>query len=306
MYWASLRMLAIISLLALFAGCGQNSNLKSRVVAPPLAKGIAFDVSYLHIYSAEGIHCENHSHYVLDVDTLPNAPRANLVLTTDRLKYDSGELQQMLAYVGAVYGLVDLPLSQPPSTLSWVPGGVKVYLPAAELTGCYGEMEVTNVGKNTIQIRSMDVRLTAVPQQNRRRQYRLIDLCSLVPKSITCPPEGAGGTPLVYNFQLSPANKGAVFSAQTLNGDGQVQNGLETTLNPNDTVFVYAAFNSSPDNLIYSVVPDLVFDTPDGQQTVALPQLASTLYFADDSQFSCYSLQRDTFVQVPKDKYFCI
>jgi hypothetical protein len=51
-------------------------------------------------------------------------------------------------------------------------------------------------------------------------------------------------------------------------------------------------------NLTYNVVPELILSTSGGQRTVEAPPLAGTLTYAKDDQFSCYSLQGNTFVKV--------
>ncbi len=307
------KALIVISLIVLLASCGQSNQLKSNVAiaaTPQPTQGISFDVANLHIYSALGFHCMHHLPFPLNLDSRPNYPDGNLVLATDHLTYDSAELQQMTTYLATLFDLTNLPLTAPPNTLQWVSGStLGDNKSAVAISGCYGEMDVTNIGKTTIQIRSMNVRLTAIPRQN-TYQYRLIDDCSLLPRQVPCQLGGtAGGTPGLYYFQLSKGNIGQVYSSQNQVLFGQSPLG-EITLNPSDSTEIYASFDSSPDNLIYTILPELVLDTPAGQKAIALPKLAGMLYFANTSQFSCYSLRGDTFFllndKAIPDSSFCI
>jgi len=72
------------------------------------------------------------------------------------------------------------------------------------------------------------------------------------------------------------------------------------TLDPGGVVFVNFSFVSPeiPKNVIYRVRPKLTLDVVNEEQSIELPQLDSILAFADTSQFSCYTLQGDTFTQL--------
>src|SRR5436305_1053662 len=98
------NILIAISLIVLFVSCGNNGNSTPGTTSfTPTEKSndsgkqeITFRVGNLLIRST-GIHCEIHEPLRLPSDG------GNLVLTTDRLKYDSAELQQMQAYAQAYY-----------------------------------------------------------------------------------------------------------------------------------------------------------------------------------------------------------
>ncbi len=105
----------------------------------------------------------------------------------------------------------------------------------------------------------------------------------------------------MFDFsRLKVAPSGTMFMPEQDINDPQHQSGSDIILNPtaSDTLPVIFYFTSL-DNRVYSLTPELLLDTSNGaQQTVMLPQLATRLYFANPSQFSCYTLQGDTFVQV--------
>jgi hypothetical protein len=304
------RILVTIPLLFVLVACGNNSNSpsgatssqeknNSGVPSSQALKPIDFNIANMHVHSGIEINCAYGNYY----------PTANLVLATDRLTYDSSELQQMQTYVVAINSGHP---SSIPSTLKYAQGAGTMANNSPNNfrngTGCYGAMELTNLGKDVIQIQSVNMRLTAVPQKTNSYQYRMIDLCSLIGNSnLPCGPSGAGATPpAVYPFQLKAASKGTTFTSQNAG-----QAGPNVVLNPNASYVLPVFFYfSSLDKLTYSLTPELVLVSSNNvPQIVALPQLAATLYFADPNQFSCYTLRGDTFVQYkgPDDSnHYCV
>lgn len=309
------KVLVAILLLSMLVACGKATSSPSGATfsqqKPDLSiptsasrKRIDFTIANINIYSGIGINCLN---YGTTNKNDPDSLTANLVLATDRLTYDTSELQQMRTYAAAIYSGHPATI---PSTLKLVQGTMASNSPFFTFTnlvggGCYGEMELTNLGKDVILIRSVNMHLTAVPQKTSRFQYRMIDICSLIGNSGTgCPPGAGGGAPVIDSFLLKAAPSGTLFTPQVQSiYDPQDQSGSDIILNPNAqyTVPVLFYFTSS-DKLVYSLTPELLLDTPNNPlQAVALPQLATTLYFADHNQFSCYTLQGDTFVQYKED-----
>jgi len=220
----------------------------------------------------------------------------------------------MEAYATALDGMTSqypTPAPQaPPSMLSWIPGTIVGDVDMRTLigAGCFGEMELTNTGKNSILIRSINMQLTAKPVRTSPSfQYRMINLCALLTgdERNSCPPQAAGSGPLFEFFRLKAAPSGTVFTPKQEINDSEYQSGSDIVLHPNDPYALPVLFYfMSLDNLVYSLTPELLLDTPNGaQQAVALPQLATTLYFANPSQFSCYTLQGDTFVKGSMDRY---
>lgn len=298
-------------LILLLVGCGGSPPVKPRVSPSSpnnnTGQAIAFEIAHMHIYSHAGIQCYAYDYFqgsffpVGDASTLPHG---NLVLASDRTKYDSGEVQQMRTYVTAYSSGEALPTL--PSAFSWVPGGL----------GCDLDLQLTNTGDATIQLRSMDLRLLNDPIPN-NRLYRLIEICSFLPNDAGCPGLAGGGAGNFY-FQLSTGNvkAGKVFTPQNPFG-ANVPFGVnegEQTIPKNNNLFIHVNIvsggpfeeqptpsPSTPNNLIYSILPELVLDTPSGQQIVALPALSSTLYFSSSTQFSCYALQGSTIVPNTKE-----
>lgn len=311
------RLLAVISLLILLTGCSNNGSSPSSVTStrpssitptrpspitptssssitptsapnlvPPLnASGsVTMDIAGLSIYSADGIQCP------LGLGRV--SPSDYLVLATDRLSYDSGELQQMETYVAnAVYS--DQSYSMPPPTaLQWVPGG----------TFCNIDLQITNTGDSAIQIVSAGVKLQQDAQPN-NYQYRLIDACSLV-RTSSC-----RNVPYILphcraKVQLNSGSAGAVFdNTFTMSYQGPSssldQQCPAVLLQPKGTVILSIDLSSSSAAGIFSIVPELKLSNQ--TDPLQLDQMATTITFSDASQFTCYGLQGDTFIQVDQN-----
>lgn len=273
---------------------------------------VSFEVAGLHIEASRGIQCP------LDYSPVPTA---NLVLATEQQTYTTEEVQQIMAYLKHHLG----PWGEvPPPTLCWVTGGSMQPIPGTGLMGyphnypCGTVLELTNTGKIPVQIPRVDVRLVNNLQQN-NYQYLLIDRCSVIPHLLegdSCTPQqgggGGGGNCIIYsaNLLLGSGSTDAVFidtptSFYATDQFRQTDCG-ELTLAPGTLVILRISFSLTPDtpnNLIYTIVPELTLDTSSGRQVYALTQLASTLAFADASQFSCYKLQGTTFIIETKPEY---
>jgi len=304
MYQKFFKVLLITLLVILLTSCGPGTSRSTRshvsgtstTASSPQASPIAFDIAGLHVQSDYGIECYNH-----EANWFPTE-RANLVLADNHpLQYDAPELQQMSKFATAYYNGTLYHPGEPypslPSTLRYSWGGTKLFLSNLGWIGCFEEIALTNISKDTFEIQSMNVRLTAAPQPN-NEQYRLIDICSLLPsppmQQAGCPLMKGGGALSYYYFQLNPANVNHIFSPQSREDP---PNNLSSVLSPNDTEVIDLVFDSSTSSFIYPIMPELTIGTSNGLQHIALPQLAGNLSFADRSQFSCYTLQGNTFVK---------
>lgn len=217
-----------------------------------------------------------------------------LILSSDRLTYSDSEIQQMKAWLAS--RSFDTTLSQPPSTLQWVSG---------TLTGtqCEVVLAVTNIATTTIQISQINMRLTRDAQQN-HAHYPLINTCSLwiTPHDVQSPTLGCvpgGGGPFVYyfNYALSPSKANTVFPGHV---DALPGYSPLPTLNPGDVVALDLFFSSQSiaDGFIYTIIPEMVLNLGNTEDRVSLQQLSTTIAFANADQFTCYSLQGNTFVPV--------
>ncbi|HEY6540343.1 MAG TPA: hypothetical protein VIZ18_05370 [Ktedonobacteraceae bacterium] len=316
------KVLITISLLLLLVGCGNDVNLIKKATPSqqvtlstiPQSRpvhSIDFDIAHIHVHSGEGIVCLNYP----TINTVnPFVLHANLVLTQNRLSYDPTEIQQMRAYAASVYG-IPFPKSPPlgpPSTLNWIQGTIVGDVDGRSFasnllgTGCFGEMELTYTGENSVLIQSIKMQLTAMPvKTDPSYKYRMIDICSLLigtEAGGACPPM-AGGSSSVFDFiRLRSVPSGSVFIADQQINDPEFQSGSDIILKANSqfalpVIFYFTSLN----NLVYALEPLLVLQTSNGtQQTVPLPQLATTLYFANLNQFPCYTLKGNTFVELTK------
>jgi hypothetical protein len=299
--------LVVLLLLVLFTGCGtqgQRANTASPASTAisnsptsdpslrltPNKNGIAIDLSGLHIDASKGVQCPDNS------GPLGGVTSGNiLVLATDRLTYNANELQQMRDYVESAGSPTPNPM---PDTLHWVLGGPTdtghvVYidgLAGGYIDNCGVELGLTNTSQNAIQIANVGVQLAGDTQQN-NYHYRLIDMCTITPY---CRSGGGPGDCSQYSatIKLDTGPINAVFSAIPAGSDSSCG---ELTLNPKEektlSVYIYSA-----QNLIYSVVPQLVLTTGSGPNTLTLTDLTSTLAFANGSQYTCYALRGDIFV----------
>ena len=314
------KVMMVLVLLALLSGCGtQNQPSNSSNPSPvsttsnsPTSNsvnilsinktGVSIDEAGLHIDASNGFQCPSGAMVTGTADNpgslVFEEAGNNLVLATSRLTYDSNELQQIQDYVQATTR-GDLNSVQIPDTLQWVLGGPIDTGRALNVSGttsvfaydCSLQLQITNTSQNLIQIASASVQLAANTQQN-NYSYRLIDVCSFSKDQCMF---GGGPSPCIYSatIKLGTGLTNAVFSAP-VGSSGDSSCG-ELTLQPKDakdlTIYIY-----SPQNLIYSAVPQLVVDTSSGPNTLTLSELTSKLAFANGNQFTCYGLQGDTFV----------
>jgi len=253
---------------------GTNLPSAQSSSPPPLniGKTIVFDLAGLLHIEFNPITCspEGHTNVV--------------VLASNRLEYDSGEIQQMNTYLGQISP------PAPPATLIETSGAFVGEPTASAQAGCSVNLQVTNIGNSAIQITGVDVRLQSDAQLN-QYQYRLIDLCSVNRNVCSIRPPHHLGVTFPYYFNLSMAKANTVFS-------GQLQ-GNQPLLDPGQVAFIRLYFSSS-ENLIYSVAPEITVSLVNQQTTYTLSQLTSTLAFANPGQFSCYQLQSNgnTFAQI--------
>jgi hypothetical protein len=289
-----------------------------RATPPPIDEqnDIYFQVDGLDIDAGQGIQCprvpivpaSSIPYTIYSPHLIPQwmAPDNELVLATNQLSYQSSQVQEMKHFAQVFYDEFNDAL--PPPELMWVPGASLAQTSA----GCSVPLGITNTTSQSIEISQAGITLSAAPAQN-PYQYRLINICSLLPAASLKPGQscvigaGQGGGPgdcsaYAATIQLSNQRAETVFS-QPLTGVLVDQDGFcpEMTLGPGETLFLWLFLTSGgqPANLIYSVVPQLTLDMPGGPKTLQLSQLATSLVFAEPSQFSCYTLQGQTFVQAP-------
>lgn len=299
---ANALVLVLALLSVLLSACGSTTSTKTSTTPPPGAAAVTSTLGRTFGMTAAPLHVELLGGYNCADDQYTSGSTANLVLTGDPATYDAAALQRLdkfAAFFLRSYnsdGLAEVP---PPHGLAWALGT------RVGNGGCTADLEVTNVGTATIQLAQLDARLLATPQPN-TQQYREINICSFPstqdnPVANQCPPGfGAGpGECSIYDasIALHQAGTGSVIVATVT---PEVATCPAPTLDPGDTVTLNVSINSigTPDNLTYAIVPEFVVQDPSGQHILTLNQFATTLTFADPSQYSCYGLQNGALVPV--------
>jgi hypothetical protein len=267
---------------------------------------VSIDVAGLNIYSSEGIQCPLGAPTIIKSINAINGSD-QLVLAAASLTYSQGEIQQMTEYFHAIFtsgNTASSFLTSPPASLRWAPGG----------QSCKGAFQITNKGNTPIQISTVGIQITQDPQQN-SYQYRTIDACTLLSASdqrgtwCNFAPSGGGNCSIYYaSIHLQDAKANAVLTdTPIVYPPGPGVTCPELTIDPNATTDLYITFLSSDisNSFIYSIIPELTLSDANGTHVISLPQLASTLAFANTSQISCYGLQGNTFVP-EKTSQYCI
>ncbi|MHB8598353.1 MAG: hypothetical protein ACYDER_16240 [Ktedonobacteraceae bacterium] len=310
-------MVLLLALL-LLSGCGQSpspssssstqilqktpTSAHSGSATPtsgpaPLGTGVAFDLGgWLHIQSASGFACGFTS------NGLPITP-GSLVLPTVLPSYDQGTLQAMKNYLTAAnqsdaFVLDTVPYPAFPTNTS------AFQLAAVNMFGgpfgsaCGETLHITNIGNAPVQVAQVSTRLVADTQTN-TQHYNLVDLCSIAASSI-CFPRGGGEAGYLADFNLGAGKANTTIPPISWGSGGRSGSAQTLSLKPGEVAKVQLLY-SATNNLSFSLFPTFTLDWPGKQQTYAAPQLQTTFAFAAVSQFSCYALQGQQFMQVPVD-----
>lgn len=291
------RFLIALFVLLLLSGCGQPSQSASVPVSKdgqssqntpvPVGTSVAFDLGgWIHVQSGGGFVCSVFSSL---------AP-GTLVLPTVLPTYDQGALQSMTNYITAVRGVTggrSGPFIGAYPVFSANPQAFQLVAVDTASEGCWETLQITNIGNAPVQIAQISVRYIVNTQTN-TQHYNLIDACSL----IACfPPRGVEGT---YDapFDLHPGNANNITPATCLEDhNGCLPQAL--SLKPGEIAEMQLVYSSSPSSdLTFSLIPSFTLNQLGKQMTYAAPQLQATFAFASASQFSCYALQGQQFVDV--------
>lgn len=296
----------------LLSGCGQPLSVQTSQKTPVLlhsantphtsgpaapGAGVAFNLGGLiHVQTISGFTCSPYNLVTPSALVLPK------VLPT----YDQGTLQVVKNYVNAGIHSGDLDNytlhrdTVPYPAFSANPASFQLasvsQLDPIGGANCNEILHITNVGKVPVQIPHMSVQFTADTQPN-QQHYNLIDVCTLLSLPSPCNPSlGSNEGVYVANFDLHAAKADTVAATDVA---CQVCPSPSLTLQPGVVVKVILAYSAS-DNLSFSLTPSFTLEWPGKQITLLAPQLQETFAFAYPSQFSCYALQGQQFMQVPR------
>ena len=261
--------------------------------------GGTVDVSGLHIEG--GISCER---WVVLAGQAQTLDVGTVQQITQFLKSGTGFEQSGMAYFG------DPSHAAPPPPIAVVSGSTdddyaQRYIPGLHFqTGCFGELQITNTGQQTVAVSAIHAAFTSASAAN-GYAYRLIDYCSLV-KCITCQSTPVCGTSVNCQYfaslNLHPGPAGTQLEApiqSQLPQEGQCP--VPLVFHPGDFYPIDILVDSQAPSQIYHLQLSLTLDTGAGPQTLTLPSsFNSAIVFAASSQFTCYGLQGTTFVQEPQ------
>ena len=327
-FLSMLRKQSVLFLLTLLllSGCGQSpsSSPSSSTQTPqktptavhsgsttsaqgpaPLGKGVAFDLGgWLHIQSAGGFFCN------FITNGAPITPGI-LVLPRVLPSYDQGTLQSVENYLAASNqsnaNLLDtIPYAAfSVNTSDFQLAPVNIITNGTTPGGYCGEtLHITNIGNAPVQISQVSARLVADTQTN-NQHYNLVALCSIASDSI-CTTRGGGEAGYLAGFNLGAGKANTTIPSITWGSAGRSGTAQPLILTPGEVAKVYLSY-STTSNLSFSLMPTFTLDWPGKQQTFAAPQLQASFAFAALSQFSCYALQGQQFIQVPVDAaHYCM
>src|SRR5262249_29187725 len=130
-------------------------------------------------------------------------------------------IQQMKAFLGrvisAAHRTYDSDPGEPPSTIQVLRVGLnspESYVKSWNVRWCSIAMQVTNIGRTTVQIPQVGLRLVAASTPNVDR-YPLPEVCSVLASSEYCGPQFGGGpqpcSSYTVSVALSEGTPGAMF-----------------------------------------------------------------------------------------------
>jgi hypothetical protein len=305
------QVIMLLLSLLLLSGCGQSLSFqniqktpvsfRSRNATPisssgpaPLGASVAFDLGgWIHVQSVSGFTC----------DAGARTPPGLLVLPMVRPRYDQGILQSVQNYVTTLYKNPGDALDPPgvlPHHRDTVPypafsdnHSAFQLVAVSYMSDCDEFLQITNIRNTPVQITPASVTLTADSQMN-TKHYNLIEGCSLLSLAPGCGPSlGGGGGVYSIGFNLHPGKTNTIIPASVI--------GNHTfTLQSGEVAEVILAYFSSPlNNFSFSLMPSFTIGLPGEQPTTyPVPQLQETFAFALKSQFSCYDLQGQQFIEV--------
>ena len=245
----------------------------------------------------------------LYIQTFGLGCQSQLVIKQPHATYDTTAIQHMQSYLAALgratgylqayggpYGPFfdrhDLPPL--PETLQWIPGGDQ----------CLDELDFTATGSESIQITSIGVTFDADAMPN-AFAYQLVDICSVVglhpppAGSCGCTGCGSGGGSYRATLMLPDGPAGTQVNAPITAG---FNSPLPLTVDPTqpEVQSVDLSVASALPQALYQVKLTVTIITAEGTKVLVLPSsFISRLVFASASQFSCYQLQGNSFLQEP-------
>jgi hypothetical protein len=278
------RIIGGVLLIIQCASCGSTSNAPARTLASSPSPRATAPFSQTRSLDIPGLlHISEHP-------TPAICPAYHEVLATDRLTYDSVELQQLRDF----YFSIPTPPMPDMLTIAYVnlADSVPSWGPFTAQK-CEIALSMTNVGQKAIQVTQIGMKLIAAPQAI-NHHYRLINACVFTPPGRECFAGGEGVNPYLYYCALGPARANTVFQ-------GQLE-GAQPVLKPGDTVEMSLLLSPKDASgyLEYSLIPELLLSTSNTKEQVYdLPQLNITVPFSGADHFSCYNLHGNTFVPIP-------
>lgn len=274
-------LFSIFFLIFAAVGCGTVTTRSAQVhniSVHPVGTGIA-DANGLHIQASTVFSCDHE---------IPFA------LAADRLTYDTGEINQMTAYLDAHWGSSSANANPPfPGTFT----DLSLFDGSAPPLRCNWDLQITNTGTDQVQISQADVHMASITALS--NHYHLVDVCSL----IQCHtqggnPTGCGDYSALFDLSTNP-KVGDVYSSpiavpteygNACKGAPIIAPGASIELS------IYLMLEISPGNVSYSLVPGLNLSTSTATSHLTLTSMTGTPKFATSDRLLCYGWAGSAFV----------
>jgi hypothetical protein len=218
-----------------------------------------------------------------------------LVLTREGGAYTSAEMGQMKDYLA--HSVTSLAGTPPPTLTKASVATIDPQRPENSPAlywndpTCTLSMQITNTGKDTIQITQIGLELTS-PSRPNAQQYHLIEACTLTGASGYCGVQRGGGPPqcsyYTLKVRLSSGATGADYLGTPVSTQDDGSACPVITLASGSTVEAEMDVTSL-EPLIYPVEPLLIVRRSGQSGKVPIASASGFMTFASPAQFDCYA-----------------
>jgi hypothetical protein len=293
-----LRLITVVLVTSMVCACGNNgtgsATPKPSLAASP-AGGSALSTPLSSPLATLNVFTQSPSNPHIRGIECPQW----LVLTGSGRSYTSAEMSQMTDYMIQTYGPRATAQGTLPPTIA--KAAVALADPYVEGTrprywnqpSCSFTMQITNTGRDTVQISKIGLELTAPSKQN-TEQYHLVEACKLAGTAAYCGVQLGGGPPqcsfYTVKVRLTGGNKGVDYLGSPVSKQPDGSQCPEITLASGSTVEAEVTVDST-EALVYPVQPVFVVQGSAGVMNVSVTSAAGFMTFAAPTQFDCSEVQ---------------